>query len=65
MKVIKFLGVVTLFGAIFSCNNTQESNKNLLENEIDSVSYAIGLNMANQINQGFTEINKDVFIQAF
>ena len=65
MKVIKFLVVVIVFGAMLSCNNAQKSNKDLLKNEVDSVSYAIGLNMANQVNQGFTEINKEVYMKAF
>ena len=65
MKVIKFLVVVTVFGVMLSCNNTQKSNKDLLKNEIDSVSYAIGLSMASQVNQGFTEINRDIYMIAF
>ena len=36
-----------------------------LENEIDSVSYALGLNLSAQIKSNFEEINRDIYIQAF
>ena len=62
MKSIKKIVTVVLLGALVSCNN-QKGDVKTLKTEIDSVSYAIGLNMSKQLKTGFPEFNQDVFMQ--
>lgn len=64
MKVIKFLLVSTIVVSMVSCNNSRITKKSL-ETEVDSVSYALGLDMGNKVRANFEEIDKDLFIQAF
>lgn len=69
MKTIKVLSIL-LLGAVMmsSCNDKSVANKSL-ETEIDSVSYAIGLNMATglkgNISKSFEEANIDLIEQGF
>ena len=62
MKIIKFLVLVTLVSAIVSCNN-QGITKKSLKNDVDTVSYALGIDIANKIKVNFDDIDKDLFIQ--
>ena len=62
MKIIKFLVLVTLVSTIVSCNN-QGVTKKSLKNDIDTVSYALGIDIANKIKVNFDDIDKDLFIQ--
>ncbi|MCC7331869.1 MAG: FKBP-type peptidyl-prolyl cis-trans isomerase [Flavobacteriales bacterium] len=48
-----------------SCGENNESKDVVLANEIDSVSYALGANMANNIAKDFSEANSDAFIKGF
>ncbi|SEB35408.1 FKBP-type peptidyl-prolyl cis-trans isomerase FklB [Tenacibaculum sp. MAR_2009_124] len=65
MKMTKFL-IATLVGiSVVSCSNGQYNSKKSLENQVDTISYAVGLNMANQIKANFEEVNEDLFIQGF
>ena len=64
MKVTKILVVLMISLSMISCNN-QFKKVTKLENEIDSVSYALGLNLSAQIKSNFEEINRDIYIQAF
>ncbi len=64
MKTIKFLAVVFIATSLVSCNGQGVTNKSL-KTEIDSVSYAAGLDMAYKIQQGFDEADKDLFIQGY
>ena len=64
MKIVKILTVVFVSTVLFSCNS-QGVTKKALTNEIDSVSYAIGLNMANNLKMNFKEIEQDLFVQGF
>ena len=50
--------------AMVSCNN-QAVTKKELKSEVDTVSYALGLNMANQLKVNFEDIDKTLFIQGF
>lgn len=61
MKVIKILTISISFLLLSSCNSKGIANKEL-KNEVDSVSYALGLNTAYQMKQT-KEIDKDLFIQ--
>ena len=63
MKVTKILVVLIMAVCMISCNN-QPPKVTSLESELDTVSYALGLNMAAQINKNFKEIDKDIYIQA-
>ena len=63
MKTIKFLSVAVFASAVlFSCNKNGVTNKPI-ETQIDSVSYAIGVDMANKMKQGFNEVDVDLFVQ--
>lgn len=68
MKVIKSILSIAVVASMFSCGN-QRADVKSLETEIDSVSYAAGLNsgigMNKQLKNGFEEANKEVFIQGF
>lgn len=64
MKIVKFFTVVFMSTVLFSCNS-QGVTKKSLNNEIDSVSYSIGLNMANNLKMNFDEIDQDLFVQGF
>lgn len=62
MKISKFLAVAVLGVAIVSCNS-QVKTVSSLETELDSASYAMGLNMAKQFKTNFSEVKKEVFFQ--
>jgi FKBP-type peptidyl-prolyl cis-trans isomerase FklB len=70
MKKIPFL--LPLFGAIIlftACNGTTNSQTKQgeikLSTEMDSASYALGVNVASQVKvQGFDEMNFDAFLKA-
>jgi len=64
MKTIKFLAVVIIATSLVSCNGQGVTNKSL-KTEIDSVSYAAGLDMAYKIQQSFEEADRDLFIQGY
>lgn len=64
MKVIKFFTVLLISAVLFSCNSQGVSKKSLT-NEIDTISYAIGLNMANNLKKNFSDIDNDLFVQGF
>ncbi len=69
MKNLKFI-LVALVGVFFitACNSQKEtaSNKKVdLSTEVDSVSYALGFNVASQVkSQGFSELNYDAVAKA-
>ncbi|KAB1159827.1 FKBP-type peptidyl-prolyl cis-trans isomerase [Tenacibaculum aiptasiae] len=70
MKLTKILAATVIGLSIVSCNNTNNSNGQFksstsLDSELDSVSYAIGLDMANKIKSNFEEMNQDLFMQGF
>lgn len=62
MKVIKFLVVVVLVSTVVSCNNEGFTKKSL-KSENDTVSYVLGLDIANKLKGNFEEVDKDLFIQ--
>ncbi len=64
MKIIKSLSVVAITLAMVSCNNSGVTNKPL-KTEIDSVSYAIGMDVAKNVKSNVSEMDKDLFIQGF
>jgi FKBP-type peptidyl-prolyl cis-trans isomerase FklB len=62
MKVIRNLVVVAVTITMFSCGNQVKQVKSL-DNELDSVSYAVGLSMSGQLKSNFGEVNKDILSQ--
>ncbi len=64
MKLAKYLVVGIVAVALFSCNG-QSVTKKTLKTELDSVSYAIGLDMALKLKTNFKEADNDLFIQGF
>lgn len=64
MKVIKFLAVVIAVSTLVSCNSQNYSKKSL-DTELDSVSYAVGMDMALKLKTNFSEVNEDAFIQGY
>jgi FKBP-type peptidyl-prolyl cis-trans isomerase len=64
MKTVKTLALLILTISFLSCNNQGTTNKPL-KTEIDSVSYALGLNMAVQLKVNFKEGNTDLFVQGY
>ncbi|MBP8793792.1 MAG: FKBP-type peptidyl-prolyl cis-trans isomerase [Lutibacter sp.] len=64
MKVFKLLFVCGAIVSLMSCNG-QGVTKKPLKTELDSVSYALGLDMGNKVKANFTEVEKDLFIQGF
>lgn len=63
MKIVKFLGVIVLASTISSCN--KDAKVQSLKTEVDSVSYAIGLDVARNVKSSFDEINSALFIQGY
>ena len=64
MKIIKFLGVVLSASILSSCGG-QGVTKKPLKTEFDSVSYAIGMDVARNVKTNVSEIDNDLFIQGF
>jgi len=64
MKTIKILAISAIALTVVSCNKQGVTNKPL-KTEIDSVSYALGLDMANKIKANFKEVDSDLFLQGY
>ncbi|WP_341215033.1 FKBP-type peptidyl-prolyl cis-trans isomerase [uncultured Wocania sp.] len=62
MKTIKLLSIALVGTVLFSCNKSGVTNK-ALNTQLDSVSYAIGMDVARNIKTNASEIDKDIFIQ--
>jgi FKBP-type peptidyl-prolyl cis-trans isomerase FklB len=64
MKIIKFVGVVLLTSVLSSCGG-QGVSKKALKTELDSVSYAIGMDVAKNVKTNVSEIDSELFIQGY
>ena len=64
MRVFKLCIVALISLTIFSCNS-KLGGKKKLTNQLDSVSYAIGLDMGLRTRANFNEIDNDFFIQGY
>jgi FKBP-type peptidyl-prolyl cis-trans isomerase FklB len=62
MKLVKKLAVAAITVSMFSCGNQVQDVK-ILETELDSVSYAVGLSMSGQLKSNFSEVNKSILSQ--
>lgn len=65
MKLTNILAATVVGLSIVSCSNGQFKEKSSLATEIDTVSYALGLDMANKIKMNFDEMDQDLFVQGF
>ncbi|WGH76570.1 FKBP-type peptidyl-prolyl cis-trans isomerase [Tenacibaculum tangerinum] len=65
MKLTNILAATVVGLSIVSCTNGQFKEKSSLASEVDSVSYAIGLDMATKIKANFDEMDQDLFVQGF
>jgi len=64
MRVLKSLAMVTVLTAMVSCGN-QKADVNSLETEIDSASYALGMDMAVKVKANFDNASTDLFVQGY
>jgi len=64
MKIIKSVLTITVIASMFSCGNQLKEVKSL-NTEIDSASYALGLDMALKVKANFEEADRDLFIQGY
>lgn len=65
MKLFKFLGTIVLASLVFSCNSKKTVTKESLKTEIDSVSYALGLDVANSVGTNFDGLNNELFVAGY
>lgn len=64
MKVLKSLAILTVLTTMISCGN-QKADVKSLETELDSVSYALGLDMAIKIKANVEGVSTDLFSQGY
>jgi FKBP-type peptidyl-prolyl cis-trans isomerase FklB len=64
MKIMKLLSLVTMVLLVVSCNKTGVTKKPI-KTELDSVSYAIGLDVARNVKASFEDFDTELFIQGF
>lgn len=64
MKTIKLIVGVIATVTLISCNCQGVTNKPL-KTQLDSVSYAVGLDMAIKLKSNFSEVERDLFIQGY
>lgn len=65
MKVIKFFTLITIVAVFFSCNGQKQTNKSL-DAKLDTISYALGMDMAMKLQENFEDdVDNDLFIQGF
>lgn len=64
MRVLKSLAIVAVLTMMVSCGNQKPDAKSL-ETEIDSASYALGMDMAVKVKANFDEANTDLFLQGY
>ncbi|SDR84653.1 FKBP-type peptidyl-prolyl cis-trans isomerase FklB [Polaribacter sp. KT25b] len=64
MRILKSLVVVVAIASLTSCTG-QKADVKSLETEIDSASYALGMDMALKVKANFSEANTDLFLQGY
>ena len=64
MKLLKLLCLVIVGTAMVSCGK-KAVTKDALKTEIDSVSYAIGMDVGRNVVMSFDEINNDLFMEGY
>jgi FKBP-type peptidyl-prolyl cis-trans isomerase FklB len=63
MKVIKLAIVMVVVVTLSSCNKQGFSSKKTLNTKLDTVSYAIGLDIADKLKMNFSDVDKELFLQ--
>ncbi|PWH84478.1 peptidylprolyl isomerase [Algibacter marinivivus] len=64
MKIMKYLSLVAVLLLLVSCNKNGVAQKPI-KTELDSVSYAIGMDVAKNVKASFDDFDNDLFIQGF
>jgi len=64
MRVLKSLAIVAVLTMMVSCGNQKPDAKSL-ETEIDSASYALGMDMAVKVKANFDKADTDLFLQGY
>lgn len=64
MRVLKSFIILAVVTSWISCNS-QKKEVTSLKTEIDSASYALGLDMAIKVKANFVEANTDLFLQGY
>ena len=64
MRILKNFVVILTISSLISCNSQVKEVKEL-KTEIDSASYALGLDMAIKVKANFEEANKELFLQGY
>lgn len=64
MRVIKSLAIFAVTATMISCGN-QKADVKSLESEIDSASYALGMDMAVKVKANLENANTDLFLQGY
>ena len=64
MKIMKCLSLAAMVILLVSCNNNGAAQKPI-KTELDSVSYAIGMDVAKNVKASFDDFDNELFIQGF
>jgi FKBP-type peptidyl-prolyl cis-trans isomerase len=64
MRILKNFAMLVALTSLISCNN-KPKEVTTLKTEIDSASYALGLDMAVKVKANFEEANTDLFLQGY
>ncbi len=64
MKIMKCLSLAAAVLLLVSCNKNGVAQKPI-KTELDSVSYAIGMDVARNVKSSFDDFDNDLFIQGF
>ncbi|OBQ52212.1 FKBP-type peptidyl-prolyl cis-trans isomerase [Tamlana sp. s12] len=65
MKIMKCLSLLTLVLLVVSCNNQSSVSNKPIKTELDSVSYAIGMDVAKNVKMSFDDFDNELFVQGF
>lgn len=64
MKVVKMmLMAIPMLSLVVACNQTQRLTKEDLKTDLDSVSYAVGLDIAQNLKKGFSDVDFKILRQ--
>ncbi|MEN8857468.1 MAG: FKBP-type peptidyl-prolyl cis-trans isomerase [Flavobacteriaceae bacterium] len=63
MSIKKVFALMLIATSMISCSN-QPKEVTSLNSKVDSVSYAVGLTMSQQLKSNFQEVNEDILLQA-
>lgn len=64
MKIIKLLSLVLIASTMVSCGR-KSATKESLKTELDSVSYALGMDIARNVENSLGEINDELFYDGY